>query len=167
VQPASESSFKAKFREVLPIKRGENFFPGERPGEAGKKIWVCYDPNNKKKMIIDHYDKNHEWAMKRLEFEKVDQRDERIRKTGESAVALILEVEDLMLTNNIEKDEIGNTSLRLRLQITRSNGEAYEGSTQGMFSHSNLHKYRFGKKVNLMINPQDKSQIALVGAVEE
>jgi len=167
VQPVNQPPFLAKFTELLPISADERFMWGERPGEAGKKVWVSYDPNNKSRMILDHYDDNHEWAMKRREFEKIDRRDERIRNNGQDAVAVILEAEDLNLATKNEKNSFNQSIWRLKLQVMPGKGEPYEGVTQGLFSNNGLQKYTAGKKVKVKINPQDKSQIALVGPADE
>jgi hypothetical protein len=52
VQPSEQPPFKASFRDWLFLKNGERFWPGERFGDAGLKVWVTYDPQNPKRMVL-------------------------------------------------------------------------------------------------------------------
>lgn len=164
VQPAHQPAFRAKFSESLPIRAGDKM--GERPGEAGTKVWVTYDPNDKSRIVLDHYDSNHEFATKRKEFEKIDKRNAWVRQNGVEAVATILEMEDLKLTDKLERDFMENTSLRLKLEVTPADSAPYQTDFMGMFSNSGLHKYQVGKKVVIKFNPQDKTQVALIRSME-
>lgn len=164
VQPASWTPFKAKVDVSLPIR--EEDVLGERPGETGRKIWVTYDPNDQSRIAFDHYDSNHEFAMRRKAFEKLDKRDKEIRRTGVEATATILEVEDLNLTTKFEKDFTENTILRLRLEVFPKGEPSHRADAQGNFLKSGLNKYAVGKQVIVKFNPQDRSQVALVRAVE-
>jgi hypothetical protein len=47
------------------------------------------------------------------------------------------------------------------------NGESYKAETQALFANSSLGKYTAGKKVYVKFNPQDKTQVALIGSAEE
>lgn len=165
VQPASQLLFRAKFKESLPIREADQL--GERPGEAGTKVWVTYDPNNKSRIVLDHYDSNHEYAMKRKEFDLLDKRDSDIRRTGMEAVATILEVEDLKLTNKVEREFLEKTIMRLRLEVSLKGEPSYQADTKGMFLNSGLHKYTVGQKVIVKINPKDRTQVALVSSTEK
>ena len=167
VQPENQPSFVAKFKELVPTRSDERIFVGNRADEVGQKIWVCYDPKNRNRMIIDHYDKNHEWAMKRLELEKIDARDKGIRNFGEAAVATILEAEDLKLANNMEKEYMERSAWRHKLEITPTNGPSFMAETRGMFANKSLYKYAVGKKVNVKFNPRDRSQVTIINSAEE
>lgn len=164
VQPASWPPFKAKMDVSVPIREGDNF--GERPGEAGRKIWVTYDPLNKKRIVFDHYDSDHEFAMKRREYEKMDKRDAELRRAGAEATATILEVQDLNLTNKFEQDFTDRTILRLALEVFPKGEPSYRANTQSAFAKSGLHKYAVGKQVIVKFDPNDRSRVALLRAVE-
>ncbi|GAB4498907.1 MAG: hypothetical protein OHK003_12820 [Anaerolineales bacterium] len=165
VQPVGQAPFKAKFKDTLSIKEGEWFIMGPRKEDVGKKIWVAYDPNNLKRMVIDHFDSNHDFMLKRRAFEKREDELQTVLKTGEDATAEILEVEDMKLSYNIEKDS--SKTLQLKLQVTPKNGVSYETETVGLFMNTGLHKYTVGKKVTVKIDRADKYKVTLVGAVQE
>lgn len=165
VQPSGQTPFKAKFKDTLSIKEGEWFIMGPRKEEVGKKIWVAYDPNNLKRMVIDHFDSNHEFMSKRRAFEKRENVLQTVFKTGEDATAEILEVEDLELSYNIEKDS--SKILQLKLRVYPKSGASYEAETVGLFMNTGLHKYTVGKKITVKIDRADKYKVVLVGALLE
>lgn len=161
VQPEGQAPFKATFKDTLPIREGEWFVMGLRKEEVGKKVWVAYDPNNRNRIVLDHYDSNHEFMAKRRAFEKREDELQTVRKTGEDATAEILEVEDLELSYNIEKDS--SKILRLKLRVTPTNWASYETETVGLFMNTGLHKYTVGQKMAVKIDRVDKYKVALVG----
>lgn len=165
IYPAGQAPFKAKFKDTLSIKEGEWFIMGPRSEEVGKKIWVAYDPNNLKRMVIDHFDSNHEFMLKRRAFEKREDELQTVLKTGENATAEILEVEDLKLSYNIEKDS--SKIFQLKLRVTPKDGMPYETETVGLFMNTGLHKYTVGKKVIVKIDRTDKYKVSIVGALQE
>lgn len=165
IQPAGQAPFRAKFKDTLSIRNGEWFIMGPRKEEIGKKIWVAYDPNNLKRMVIDHFDSDHAFMSKRRAFEKREDELQTVRKTGEDAIAEILEVEDLELSYNIEKDS--SKVLQLKLRVDPRNGLSYETETVGLFMNTGLHKYTVGRKMTVKIDRVDKYKIALVGPIRE
>lgn len=165
IYPAGQAPFKAKFKDTLSIKEGEWFIMGPRNEEVGKKIWVAYDPNNLKRMVIDHFDSDHEFMLKRRAFEKRDHELQNTRKTGEDANAEILEIEDMKLSNIIENGF--QSVMRLKLRVEPRSGTPYETETVGMFSNTGLHKYTVGKKMTVKIDRADKYKVALVGPIQQ
>jgi hypothetical protein len=165
VQPEGLPAFSAAFQDWL--NAGGNFTPNrDRPEDVGKKIWVTYDPANPSEMMFEYYDYARKYILGRPKFNEVEKRDAQLRKTGEEAVAVILETEDLELTDDVEKEQLQKTTMRLKLEVTPKSGESYQAEAQGMFVNSGLHKYVVGKKVIVKFNPLDKNQVALVGAFE-
>lgn len=165
IQPAGQAPFRAKFKDTLPIRNGEWFIMGPRKEDVGKKIWVAYDPNNLKRMVIDHFDSDHAFMSKRRAFEKREDKLQTVRKIGEDATAEILEVEDLELSYKIEKDS--SKILQLKLRVDPKNGASYETETVGLFMNTGLHKYTTGKKITVKIDRTDKYKVVLVGSVQE
>lgn len=82
------------------------------------------------------------------------------------AVAVILEAEDLQITNVVERDHLHQTIMWLKLEITPPAGEPFLAETQSLFSNSSLPKYQAGKMVKVKFNPQDRTQVALIGSAE-
>lgn len=165
IQPSGQAPFKAKFKDTLPIRQGEWFIMGPRKEEVGKKIWVAYDPDDLKRMVIDHFDSDHEFISKRRAFEKREDELQTVRRTGDDATAVILEVEDMDLSNNIEKDS--SKILRLELRVEPGSGMSYKTETVGLFMNTGLHKYTVGKKMAVKIDRVDKYKVALVGPAQE
>lgn len=166
VQPEGQPAFRAAFEDWL--NAGSNFQANrDRPEDVGKKIWVTYNPDDLSEMMFEHYDYAHKYLLGRPKFNEIANRDEKLRKTGEEAIALILEIEDLDLTDDIEREQLQKTILRLKLEISPKIGEPYQAETQAMFVNSGLHKYTVGKKVVVKFNPKDKMQVALIGAFEQ
>lgn len=167
IQPVGQSAFRATFNDVLPIRDRDPFFPGERKDLAGVKIWVTYDHNDKSKMVLDHFDSNHDKAMKRKEFDKLEKRNAGIRRTGIEALAKIIETEDLELTNAVERDHMKVKSMRLVLDVKPQNAPSYRAETMGMIAAASLHKYSVGKKVYIKYDPNDVMQVDLIRSAEE
>ncbi len=163
VLPEGQPPFRAKIKETLPIKQDEWFMMGPRKEEVGKKVWVTYDPNNRNRIVLDHFDFNHGFMTRRRDFEKAENELQGVRKNGEDATAEILDVEDLGLSFDIEKDS--SKILRLRLLVTPANSASYETDTVGLFMNTGLHKYTVGKKVYVKIDRADKRKVALNGAI--
>lgn len=166
VQPEGQPAFRTTFEDWL--NAGGNFQANrDRPEDVGKKIWVTYNPSNPNEIMFEYYDYARKYILGRPIFEEIEKRDAQIRKTGEEAVAVILETEDLELTDDVEKEQLQKTILRLKLEVNPKTGEPYQAEVQGMFVNSGLHKYQVGKKVIVKFNPQDKMQVALVRSAED
>ncbi len=159
VQPEGRSKFVTTFKDWLPV--GRHFVSwGDRPEEVGKKIWITYNPNDVTEMLFEHYDKDHKYYLGYPAFAELEKQNIVIRKTGEEAIATILEVEDLELVHSNHKEM--KSVLRLKLEVTPKAGEPFQAEAQNTFMNAGLHKYTVGKKVTVKFNPQDKTQVALV-----
>jgi hypothetical protein len=161
VQPEGRAPFQTTFQDWVP-GRGYRY----RADDVGRKIWVTYDPNDTSQMMFEYYDEDRKQILGRPLFEKFEKRNMGIRKTGEEALADILEIEDLQVTNIVERDHLQQTILRLKLEVTPANGLPYQAETQALFANTSLYKYAVGKKVYVKFNPQDKTQVALVRSAE-
>lgn len=168
VQPEGGTVFQTSFTDWLEISQYEAFMAGaERPKDVGRKIWVTYDPNDVAQMMFEYYDEARKYKVGRPIFEQIERRNKRIRETGIETPALVLEAEDLELANLVEKDHLHQTVMRLKLEITPENQEAYKAETQALIANASLQKYAVGKKVYIKFNPQDRTQVALMRAAEE
>ncbi len=167
VQPEARPAFKATFKDWIEISQYTAFVAGAyRPQDVGRKIWVTYDPNDTTRMMFEYYDEDRKYKVGRPIFEQMERRNKGIRETGQEALALILEADDLELANLVEKDHLQQTIVRLKLEVTPSGGETYKAETQALIANASLPKYAAGKKVYVKFNPQDKSQIALIRSAE-
>jgi hypothetical protein len=162
VQPEGRTAFQSTFRDWVP-GRGYR----HRTDDVGRKIWVTYDPKDTSQMMFEHYDEDRKHALGRGDFDKMQKKYDVIRQTGEEAIAVILETEDLELTNIIERDHLQQTIMRLKLEVTLKDGQTFHAQSQALIANASLHKYGTGKKVYVKIDPQDKTQAALDRSAEE
>jgi hypothetical protein len=168
VQPEGRAAFQTTFQDWIGISQHTTFVAGsERTKDAGRTIWVTYDPNDVSQIMFEYYNENRKYMLGRPIFERMEKTNKTIRETGEKASAIILEAEDMELANVVEKDHLQQTIMRLKLDVTPQNGESYKAETQALFANSSLGKYTAGKKVYVKFNPQDKTQVALIGSAEE
>ncbi|MBN8657751.1 MAG: hypothetical protein J0M11_18615 [Anaerolineae bacterium] len=159
IQPEGGSTFKTTFKDWLPV--GRPFVSwGDRPEEVGKKIWVTYNPNDVNEIMFEYHDKERKYMLGYPAFAKLEKRNAEIEKTGEEAIATILETEDLELVHSYEKEM--KTVMRVKLAVTPKTGEPFDAETQASFVNSALHKYAVGKKVIVKFNPQDRTQVAII-----
>ncbi len=161
VQPEGRAAFQTTFQDWVPGRGYKH-----RADDEGRKIWVTYDLNDTSQMMFEYYDVDRKHLLGRPAFDKLENRNKVIRKTGEEALAIILETEDLELTNIVEKEYLAQTIMRLKLEITPTNGSPYQAETQALIANASLHKYAAGKKVYVKFNPQDKTQVTLDRSAE-
>lgn len=162
VQPEERTAFQTTFKDWVPGK-GYRY----RADDVGRKIWVTYDLNDSSQMMFEYYDEDRKNILGRGDFDKLQKKYDVIRKTGDEAIAVILETEDLELTNMVERDYLQQTIMRLKLEVTPKDSQTYQAEAQGLFANASLHKYVVGKKVYVKINPQDKMQVAIDRSAEE
>jgi hypothetical protein len=161
VQPEGRAAFQSTFQDWVP-GRGYRY----RADDIGRKIWVTYDLNDTSQMMFEYYDEDRKHLLGRADFDKLQKKYDVIRKTGEEALAVILEIEDLEITNVIERDHLKQTIMRVKLDVAVKDGQSFTAETQALFSNASLHKYTVGKKVYVKINPQDRTQVALDRSAE-
>jgi hypothetical protein len=167
VQPEGRPAFQTSFQDWIGISQYTAFVAGsERTKDAGRKIWLTYDPNDVSQIMFEYYDENRRYMLGRPIFEQMEKRNKTIRETGSEALAVILEAEDLELANVIEKDHLQQTVMRLKLEITPQNQEPYKAETQALIANASLHKYTAGKRVYIKFNQQDKTQVTLLRSAE-
>jgi len=58
VQPEGRTPFRQSFKHWR-AQRNYTTVLGQLVGEAGRKIWVTFDPNEPSQMIFEHYDEDH------------------------------------------------------------------------------------------------------------
>mgnify|MGYP007067736060 CR=1 FL=1 len=159
VQPEGRSKFVTTFKDWLPV--GRQFVSwGDRHEEVGNKIWVTYNPNDISEIMYEYHDKDRKFHLEYPAFVKLNKRNDEIRRTGIEAVATILEIEDLDIVHSYEREM--RAVMRVKLEVTPTDGEPFQAETQNSFLKAGLHKYTVGTKLNVKYNPQDKSQVALV-----
>lgn len=151
VQPDGFLPFRAKFRDEV-YRSGYSIFNYELMGEAGRKIWVLYDPNNTSRVYLDHYDEQHEEAIlsaRRAEFNKLTENNEELKKRGEPAEAVITRVDDLELPYPAK----GSRAMRIEFKITPVSGASFASEGNFLIGDSAIEKYSVGKKVYVRFDP--------------
>lgn len=169
VQPEGQPAFHAIFTDYI----DKNFFLNYSLGgggleDVGRKLWVCYNPNDPSQMVFQYYDYDRRTILGRAEYDKLETRNKILRETGEQAMAVIRVAEDLDLRTRFEKDfniPVG-TYMRLELEVTAKDGSAFQAETQAVIGNSATHKFVVGKKVYIKFNPQDRTQVALDRSAE-
>lgn len=162
VQPEGLSAFQMTFKDWV-AGRGYR----HRTDDVGRKIWVTYDPNDTSQMMFEYYDEDRNYEIGRADFNKLQKKYDAIRQTGEEALAVILEIEDLGVESYLEREYLSQKTMRVKLEVTPTAGQAYQAETEGLFATASLHKYQAGKKVYVKIDPHDKTQVALDRSAEE
>lgn len=162
VQPEGRTAFQTTLKDWVP-GRGYRY----RADDVGRKIWVTYDLNDTSQMMFEYYDEDRKHILGRADFDKLQKTYDVIRRTGAEAIAVILETEDLELTNMVERDHLQQTIMRLKVEVTPKDGQTFQAQSQALFANASLHKYVVGKKVYVKINPQDKTQVVLDRSAEQ
>jgi len=147
VQPEGRAAFQTTFKDWVP-GRGYRY----RADDVGRKIWVTYDLNDTSQMMFEYYDEDRKHTLGRADFDKLQKIYDGVRKTGEEALAVILETEDLELTNMVERDYLHQTIMRLKLDVTPKDGQTFQAESQALILNTSLRKYVVGKKVHVKIN---------------
>jgi len=68
VQPEGKPVFRQSFQHWSE-RRGFTVVFGQLAGEAGRKIWVTYDPGDPSQMIFEYYDEERQKIVERRELE--------------------------------------------------------------------------------------------------
>lgn len=157
VQPAGQAPFKHSFQHWTE-RRGYTAVKGQLVGEAGKKIWITYDPNNPSQMIFEHDDQEHERIIseqelneRRAEFNKLTEGNDALKVRGEQAVAFITHVDDLNLPYPLKKSR----AVHICFEVTPSVGTVFRAEGDVLIGESAFDKYSVGKKVFVRFDPQN------------
>ncbi len=168
VQPQGQPSFRQSFQNWT-TKTSFTAINNQLVDEVGRRIWVTYDPNDKKQMIFEYYDSEREkilaqkeWNSRRASFEKQEKQNQALRNDGEEAVATILEAEDLGLAYQWENA----VSMRLKFEVTPKSGSSFHAETQGLIGTASLEKYSVGKKVYVKFDPREPARVAMLRSFE-
>ena len=163
VQPEGRTPFRQSFKHWT-AQRNYATVLGQLVGEAGRKIWVTYDPNDPSQIIFEYYDEEREKLLahqkleaRRLEFNKLAEINNEIRKSGEEAEAVITRVDDLDLPYPLK----GSRGMRLYFDVTPKNGSVFQSETYALIVDTALEKYSAGKKVYVKFIPHKPERVAL------
>lgn len=149
VAPEGKPQFRAKFRNE--IHRDSYVILGnEITTEHGRKIWVTYDPMDVSRAYLDHFDEDHESAMKereidtrRAEFNQLTSGNEDLKINGEPAEAVITRVDDLNLPYPLKKSR----AMHLYFEVHPAAGLPFQAEGDVLIVETSLQKYSVGKKV--------------------
>ncbi|MFN8401405.1 MAG: hypothetical protein U0X74_15440 [Anaerolineales bacterium] len=126
--------------------------------EHGRKVWVTYDPENPQKAYLDHYDEDHETAMKEREingrraaFNKLTESNEYLKIRGEQAEALIARVDDLNLPYPLKNSR----AVHIYFEVTSKDGSPFQAEGNVLIGDAAVKKYSVGKKVFVRFDPQN------------
>jgi hypothetical protein len=163
VLPEGRAPFKQSFQHWTE-RRGYTAIMGQLVGEAGKKIWVTYDPNNPSQMIFEHYDQEHgqivseqELNARRAEFNRLTEGNEALKKTGEQAEAIITGVDDLNLPYPLKKGR----AMHLYLDVIPRSGAAFRAEADVLIADTALEKYTVGRMFYVRFDPRQPGRAVL------
>ncbi len=163
VTPADRAPFQAVIKQVFsPFDLGSLV-----PGGAAT---VRFDPNDTSKLTIDSLGGGAAGggAMSAASQQQLqnsmmaqDQYYASLRQTGVEATATILTSTNL----NIRNDNVAWV-FRLTFDVAAPTGEHFQSETQAAIVDASQYKYQPGKQVIVRYDPTNKSQAALVKALE-
>ncbi len=163
VTPTDRPPFQAVIKQVFsPFDLG-SLVPG---GSAQ----VRFDPNDTTKLVIESLGGGMAAGMmggapanQALQSAMLaqDQYYAQLRNTGLEANAMILTSTNLNIRN-----EDTAWVFRLTFDVTTATGEHFQSETQAAIADASQYKYQPGKKVIVRYDPNNRSQVALVRAVE-
>jgi hypothetical protein len=163
VHPPNAVPFRASFHHWAD-RRGYTTMLGELQGEAGKHIWVTYDPADPTQMIFEYEEaeraaKEAEALLdaRRLEFNALAEPLDALRTTGTPAEAVVVQFEDLQLPYPRRQ----STAVRLHVDVTSPGGDTYRAVIPGLFATSAFAKYGEGRRVFVRVDPLDPQRVVL------
>lgn len=152
-------SFRTRFRNEIyrpSFVRANN---EEMLKEHGRKVWVTYDPKNPQRAYLDHYDEDHETAMKdreingrRAAFNKLTEGNEDLKIRGEQAEAIITRVDDLGLPFPSKNSRAVHIYFEV---IPNVGGIPFQAEGDVLIGDAAVKKYSVGKKVFVRFDPQN------------
>ena len=84
-------------------------------------------------------------------------RNNRLRRRGQAAEAIILEVSETGITVQ------GNYPLaKLRLRVEPAGGEPYEVTTKCLVNRFEIPAYQPGRRISVLVDPKDRRKVAVM-----
>lgn len=156
--------FRARFRNEIYRPSFIQANNGEMLNEHGRKIWVTYDPKNPARAYLDHYDEDHETAMKEREvngrraaFNKRTEGNEDLKIRGEQAEAVITRVDDL----DLPFPSKNSRAVHICFDITPKSGFPFQAEGDVLIGETAIAKYSVGKKVFVRYDLQNPTWAVL------
>lgn len=163
VLPEGRASFRQAF-DHWTEKRGYTAVMGQLAGEAGRKIWVTYDPNDPSQMIFEYYDEERgkiieqqDLENRRREFNIRAEKNNDLKRRGEAAEAVIIGADDLNLPYPLKKSR----AMHFRLDVIPQTGSGFRAEADALISDAALEKYSIGKRIYIRFDPLDPKKAIL------
>lgn len=161
VYPQGAAPFRAEFVHWS-HRRNYTAIMGEIVGEAGKQIWVTFDPSNPADMIFEYDEQErvarwHEADLqaRRAAFEAAAKPLEKLRDRGAEAHAVIVHVEDLQ----IPYPGTNAMALQFHIDVTRPGGAPYRAVVPAIVSMASLSKYSVGRPSFVRFDERDPRRV--------
>lgn len=166
VRPEHGPPFQAEFAHWS-SRRGYTAVAGKLVGEAGKQIWVTYDPANPIDMLYEYSEEDRqrgaiEWNVdeRRLAFNAIAEPLMALRESGSPADATIVQVDDLLLP--YPKRE--SVAVRLHVDVTPPGANTYRATIPALIATSAGAKYSAERAVFVRCDPGDPQRVVLDSA---
>ncbi|HAP75059.1 MAG TPA: hypothetical protein DCR14_03160 [Acidimicrobiaceae bacterium] len=155
--------FRAEFLHWEP-RRSYTAVAGELQGDAGRHIWVTYDPAQPSDMIFEYDEAQRavltaeaELDARRSEFNRLAEPLGELRANGLPAEAAIVEAVDLQLPY----PRRNSTAMTLHVDVKRSADPPYRATIPALIAVPALAKYSAGRRVFVLIDPSDPQRVVL------
>lgn len=165
VYPQGGQPFRSEFVHWSE-RRNYTAIMGEIVGEAGKQIWVTFDPSKPTDMMFecDEQQRVARWHAAELQarrdaFEAAAKPLEKLRDRGAEADAVIVHVEDLQ----IPYPGTNGMALQFHLDVTPNGGAPYRTVVPAIVATASLSKYSVGRQVYVRFDPQDPRRVVFDG----
>lgn len=163
VRPEHGAPFRTEFAHWS-ARRGYTAVAGKLVGEAGKQIWVTYDPENPTDMLYEYSEEDRqrgaiEWSIdeRRLAFNALAEPLEPLRTSGAPADAVIVQVDDLQLPYPRRE----SFAARLHVDVTLQGQPTYRATIPALLSTSAASKYSAERAVFVRIDLDDPARVIL------
>jgi hypothetical protein len=164
VHPTNGAPFRAEF-DHMSSRRGYTAIRGQIEGEAGKHVWVTYDPARPSDIIYE-YDEQERVALmheqqlneRRAAFVAAAEPLEPLRKSGAPGHGTIVQVDDLQLPF----DQRGSSGMVLHVDVTPESGVApYRATIPALIADIARAKFSQGRPVYVRYDPQAPQRVVL------
>lgn len=163
VHPNGRPPFRAEF-EHWSDRRGFTAIMGELVGEAGKHIWVTFDPSNPADMIFEYEEaervalaREADLDARRTVFNAAGQPLQSLRTEGVPATATIVQVDDLDLPYPRRQ----STAVILHVDVVEPGLPPYRTTIPALIGVAALTKYAAGRHVHVRVDPRDRRRAVL------
>lgn len=163
VHPDGAEPFRAEFRHWSE-RRGYTAIRNEIVGEAGRHIWVTYDPDDPDDMIFEYHEEERvaiereaDLEFRRGQFNVLLESVAPLREHGVPAEATIVGVDD----PDLPYPRLESTGLHLHVDVVGPGIGPRRVVMPALIGFVALDKYSAGRRVFVRVDPDDHDRVVL------